>query len=101
MANRIIGNVYIVDSALNNVALPWNLGSRVSALALWSGSTAGSVTFTGEDTTNCIAKLSFIQSTTGGSITPAYQFISFASPVSFDNMKVPFLTAGTAWIYFA
>lgn len=101
MANRLVGNVYIIDSALNNVALPWNFGSRVSAFAFWSGSTAGSITFTGENTADCIAKLSFLQGATNGGNEPALTSLQFGNPVAFDAVKVPFLTAGTGWIYLA
>lgn len=95
MANRLIGNVYIIDSALNNVSLPWNSGSKIMSIALWSADSTGVVIFTGADTTNVVARISGPRDSNLAQSSDRY-----LGGVYFDEMKVPTLTAGTAWIYF-
>lgn len=95
MANRLIGNVYIVDSALNNVALPWNAGSRISSIRAWFLDTTGIARFTGADTTDAVCVLIANAPAAGTGTTDQANLENIA----FDNMKIPALTAGTAWIY--
>lgn len=94
MANRLVGNVYIIDSALNNVSLPWPNTATVSGIAFWSTNTTGLAVFTGADTTNVIKVLS------NPNNAPATVGI-ILNRVQFSEMKIPTLTAGTAWIYFS
>ena len=96
MANRIEGNTYIVDTGSANTPLPWNTGSRIQSISFWSSNSSGEVIFSGVDTTNVIARLA--NPSNGNSSQTAYQYIG---GVTFDNMKVPTLTVGTAWIYFS
>ena len=97
MANRIVENVYIVDSALNNVSLPWNQGARVEAIRAWFFDTTGLIRLTGSDTTNAVCLLIANAPAAGtGSVDSVY-----LGGVRFDEMKVPTVTAGTAWIYFS
>lgn len=97
MANRIVGNVYIVDSALNNVSLPWPQGGRIQTIRAWFSATNGLVRFTGSDTTNAICILTPDANMPVSGTTPE----SHLGGVRFDEMKVPVITAGTAWIYFS
>src|SRR3990167_10583602 len=98
MANRVVGNVYIVDSALNNVSLPWNQGARVQSIRAWFLDTTGLARFTGSDTTDAVCIL-----TPNNAPTPSSGGHDEANlgGIRFDEMKIPTLTAGTAWIYFS
>ena len=95
MANRMEGNTYIIDSSNGNIAIPWNQGARVRAVSLWGANSSAEVIFTGPDTTNVVVRL------THPSAGNSAQSIAIYLDISFDNMKVPTLTAGTAWIYFS
>ena len=100
MANRIEGNVYIVDSAMGNQGLKgvgssgWLENSKINAISFWSSDTTGRVIFTGTTTTNSIVVLTNPNDdpTTVG---------CFLGGITFSDMKCPTLTAGTAWIYLA
>lgn len=89
MANRIEGNVYIIDSALNNVFLPWNQAQVASIEAWFSG--AGDIRFSGNDTTNVICRFT---------ATASDNISRYFGGVVIKELKVPVLTGGTAWIYF-
>lgn len=97
MANRIVGNVYIVDSALNNVSLPWPQGARIQSVRAWFLDTSGLARFTGSDTTNAVFILTAhnAPSPSAGGNDRMY-----LGGVRFEEMKIPTLTSGTAWIYF-
>lgn len=96
MANRIVGSVYYIDSALNNVSLPWLAGARIQSISLWSADSTGTVIFTGANTTDVVARLSSPANGNTGQTNHIY-----LGGVRFDEMKVPTITAGTAWIYFS
>jgi hypothetical protein len=95
VANRIVGNVYIVDSALNNVALPWPTHGKIMGVGAWFSGGTGEARFTGSDTTNVVIRI--VAANSGLNATYNYHFLG---GVDFDEMKIPVLTAGTAWIYF-
>lgn len=99
MANRIVGNVVIVDSAMGNALITASGGTvqnlndyKVATIAFWSSDTTGVCRFTLADTTNCVLQLTNPNNnpTTVGATIPG---------VFFKDMKVPSITAGTAWIY--
>ena len=95
MANRLLGNVYIIDSALNNVSLPWPAKGRIMGIGAWFSGGTGEARFTGTDTTDCVIRL--VAADSGLNATYNYQHLG---GINFTEMKVPVLTAGTAWIYF-
>lgn len=106
MANRLAGNTIIVDSAAGNVPIVNTISNsagqmtkfRVNGVAFWTSDTAGAgrMIMTEIDTTNHIVSFGWL----GASVTgPATQTTSFGMPQLFENIKIPVLTAGTAWIY--
>lgn len=106
MANRIAGSVVIVDSAMGNALILNSANSpmqilkmKVNSIAFWSSDTTGRCIITEIDTTNCIASFSWFANGTGGGIQAATQTTSFGNSQPFENLKIPTLTAGTAWIY--
>lgn len=96
MANRLVGNVYIIDSQLNTVALPWPSTGRISSIRAWFSGTNGAIRFSGADTTNVICVLAPVTTPapSGGTTDEAH-----LGDVAFSEMYVPTVTAGTAWIY--
>ena len=96
MANRIVGNVYIIDTGSANTALPWLQNTNIQSIRFWGSTTAAQVIFTGADTTNVVARLAISEVGTLGGTDDL-----FLGGIDFSEMKVPTLTAGTAWIYFA
>ena len=111
MANRIRGNVIIIDSAAgNNGIIQSGTGNMsilsVNAFAFWSSDTLGKCVFTLDVTAGAVADnvvvfQSLANGTGGNTERGQTQWYSFASPQKFQNLKVPTLTAGTAWIYLA
>ena len=100
MANRIIGNVLIVDSAMGNspVILDSQIKDyRASAIAVWTVNNSALITFTGVDTANdLIFKFNFPAASAD---LPNPKWHSFGIPQSLYNMRAPVVSAGTAFIY--
>ena len=94
MANRIDGNVYILDSQLNALSLPWPSKAKVMAAAGWFSGPTGEAQLSGALTNNIVIRLAATLSA-GASIDRIY-----LGGVSIDSLGLPILTAGTAWIYF-
>ena len=85
MANRIIDNVYILDTGSANVLIPWPNTAKVMGIGL----TGTEVRISGADTTNVLVRLT----------SNEYRYLG---GVNFGpDIKLPVLTAGTAWVYFA
>ena len=104
MANRIVGNIYIIDSQqAATVPLAWPSNAKVAAAAFWSQSTAGELIMTmGGNSNNAVIKMGYLNqavATTGLAVTQATQWASFSPGVYFDQLAVSTLTAGTAWLY--
>ena len=94
MANRIVGNVYIIDTGSANGAIPWLRDAKVASVAFWAADTTGEIIISTVDTTDVIVRLT-------ASNNPASVSQLFLGGVNFpDVIKIPTLTAGTAWIYF-
>mgnify|MGYP001597718611 FL=1 len=114
MANRINGNVIIIDSAMGNVFVlnsadqVINLDElKVQAISFFMLNTLGSVILTQANTsTDVIFNSNAIVT---GILTAATNVIVQLNPVHVTyplgfrtgNLKVPTLTAGTAYVYLA
>ena len=91
MANRIVGNVIIVDSAMGN-ALLFQPGTgnfntyKINAIRVSSG---GILSLTETNTADVVAL-----------VDAGLPLLHFSQPQNFGQLKVPTLT-GTAWIYLA
>ena len=99
MANRIVGNVVIIDSGMGNAFVLTSANQavnvselKVATIAFWSTDTTGNLVLSAVDTTNQIIRLTNPNDdpTTVGAVLGG---------VNFKDLKVPALTAGTAWIY--
>lgn len=93
MANRIVGNVYIIDTVTGNTELPWLSGAKVGTITFWSSDSTGSLQISGINTTNILFRVSNpvnVPNTVG-----AYLGGCFVNNV----VKIQAVTAGTAWIY--
>lgn len=103
MANRIVGSVLIVDSAAGNTFIMNTLSNstgqiqkiKVNAVAFWSADTTGRLQVSEADTTGITVSFSWIGSQ-GGQAT---QTTSFGNSQPMEGIKVPTLTAGTAFFY--
>ena len=108
MANRIIGNIIIIDSAMGNAPV---LGAdsamtkfMVNAFAVWQVSTAGAIILTGANTaTDIIFKSDWValSADTAGKIyanNPSWYSFGQAQPI--EILKAPTVTSGTAFLYF-
>lgn len=96
MANRIVGNVYIIDTGSANVALPVPTPYKVMSVRAWFSDTSGKAVFCFSDTGNvfCVLAPNHAPVPSGGFTDEAN-----LGGLNFDELKVPVLTAGTAWIY--
>ena len=97
MANRIVHNVVIVDSAMGN-AVNWiSTGTasfshmEMTHVSFWSSDTTGLLEISGANTTNVIVKLAnpFDNDTTLGQ----------GIVTRLGDIKIPTVTAGTGFIY--
>ena len=101
MANRIAGNVLIIDSAMGNAAVI--VDSQISkfyvnAVAVWSADTTAAILLTGANT---IADIIFKHDYPAG-VGIAYsnpKWYSFGQAQRAENLKAPIVTAGTAFLY--
>lgn len=92
MANRIESNVYIIDTGSGNTAIPFPSADIVGVGAWFSGAT-GEVQLSGPNTTNVILRMTATGTGNSSNYWPL-------PDLQLDELKVPVLTAGTAWIYF-
>lgn len=107
MANRIRGNVYIIDSqtgvtsALQPGTASWLDSVLVSNVVLWSADTTGIVEFVfAADSNTTAIKLACPSNAIPG--VGATSDIHFAGDgIRFEELRCKTLTAGTAWIYFS
>ena len=103
MANRIVGNVVIVDSAMGNLGLFMGTDNITKYNVIGFGfeytTTASTCSFSHTNTTDVIAKFSILAHVGSGGLIANPKTISLASPLSLDVIKVPTLTTGTAWVY--
>lgn len=102
MANRIVGNVLIIDSAMGNSPVVLNTQIKswhITAIAFWAINTTGACLLTG---TNTASDLIFKHDLPAGSAnTQNPKWFPFGSVQELDDIKIPTLTAGTAFIYLA
>jgi len=113
MANRLVSNVIIVDSAAGSTPIVQTISNsrnhitkmHVNAIAFWSADTTGACQVAcGNGSTGVIASFSWLQggapanSINGG---PATQSTQFGQNQPLEDIMIPTLTAGTAWIYLA
>ena len=94
MTNRIAGNVIIIDSQMGAKLISPGTGNYetlyVNAIALSMADTSATVSFSADTLTDIVVVLN-----------KYIPHIRFASPQKFNNLKVPALSNGTAWIYLA
>lgn len=95
MGNRLLDNVYILDTGSGNVSIPWNSGSRINAISWWFADSSGDLQLSLSNTTNVIFRQVHDASNNADQSSHAYL------GVAVTELKLPVLTAGTAWIYFS
>lgn len=103
MANRIVGNIYIIDSASGATTdLAWPSNLKCKSAAFWSSTTAGELILTMGGTNNQVIHFSFLTllAASNTSVVPATQSLSFGDGVYFDALAVGTITAGTGFLYF-
>jgi len=110
MANRIVGNIIIVDSAMgNNLMLlgPKNLTDyKIQAISFFAVSTLANVIITQANTStdvvfNCNYITIGILSANNGFVVSNPQQVNFPLGLKTSDLKVPTLAAGTAYLYLA
>lgn len=106
MANRLVSNVIIVDSAAGSTPIINTLSNsaghitkfHVNAITFWSANTTGACTVAcGNGSTGIIAMFGWVNG--GAGFAPATQTTSFGQEQSLEDIMIPTLSAGTAWIY--
>lgn len=107
MANRIVGNVIIIDSAMGNSFVltsanqAVNLDNlQINAIAFLSVNTTSTITLTGANTaTDIIYSCGYLAgySAVLNNANPLH----FSTPQLAKDIKVPVLTAGTGFLYLA
>ena len=91
MANRIVGNTYIIDSG--TIALTDGLLMRVNAVALWSIDTSGELWLTYQsNTADTAVRIRNNQS-------QPFMLPQYLGGVQFKDLRVQVLTAGTGFLY--
>lgn len=93
MANRIVGNVIIIDSAMgNNLLIDAATGNfrsvMVASILLSMADTSATLSLSQTNTADIICVLN-----------KNWAAMDFGEGVRFESLKVPVLTNGTAWIY--
>ena len=93
MANRLVGNTWILDTASGNTLIPIHSGGmEVGAVTFWSLNSTGVCEISGANTTDVLVKLT--------NPNPDDATVGIVlNGIDFDEIKLPTLTAGTAWIY--
>lgn len=104
MANRLVGNVIIVDSAMGNqflieAATGNYTNYHINSIAFWASDTTGRCIFSDVNTANHLMSFGLLANGTAAGFDHATQWASFGDRQTLTNLKIPVLTAGTAWIY--
>lgn len=106
MANRLIDNVIIIDSGMGNLSVVGGASSNITSFhvigfGFLAINSTGTLSISGANTTDLVARFSFVQVGTGVSFQLASQYVSFSSPLRLSELKSPVVTASTGWIYLA
>ena len=105
MANRIVDNVIIIDSAMGNLQVVGGTSSNITTyniqtIALWAANTLGNLVLTGANTaTDVVVQLSIINA--GSGIVPGLQSVNFPLGLRLSNLKCTTVTAGSGFVYLA
>ena len=104
MSNRVVGNVIIIDSAMGNLQLIESATGNfrhmhINAFAFWSSDSTGRCIFTGASTADHLISFGRFQNGTSTGLQDATMWSSFGDFGTFETLKIPVLTAGTAWVY--
>ena len=105
MANRIFDNVIIIDSAMGNLNAVGGTSANIAnfnvqAIAFWAATTLGNCVLTGANTgLDHITHFGFV--TTESSMFTSLLAQEFPLGLRLSALKVPTITAGTAWVYLA
>lgn len=104
MANRLVSNVYIIDSQLSaTVPLPWgdpnNISKmRIISIGFYSLDTTAKMQICLNNSSHTVAQFGWIGSAT--TVNQQMQSINFGGPgVEWQQVFVPLLTAGTGYLY--
>ena len=104
MANRIVDNVIIVDSAMSNLNVVGGATNNITTyvvqgFSFLAANTTGNCRFTGNDTTDLLWSSAYLNF--GSVFLVPENHISFPLGLKLSSIKIPTLTAGTAWVYLA
>ena len=105
MANRLVQQTVIIDSAMGNALILASANMVVNM----SNLNVNAVGFVGIDSTSLMTITGvntglhqfFVLQGNGINNAPAYQFYAFPRPMKMENLKVPVLTNATGWLYLA
>lgn len=105
MANRLVGNLYILDSQeAATIPLPWPANAKVMAFSFWAASTRGELVLTMGNASNQVCHFGYnIHSPVvadSNTLIVSADFHKYLGGVNFSPIAVTTLTAGTGWIYF-
>lgn len=98
MANRIAGNVLIIDSAMGNSLVIVDTqykDYRVNAFAVWAVDSTASIMLTGANTATDI----IFKSSGNPLLLENPKWFSFSQNQAIGDLKCPIVTAGTAFLY--
>jgi len=106
MANRIAGNVLIIDSGMgNSLVIPGSQVSKllVNAFAVWHVDTTGAILLTGAHTSQDIVFkydwVSLSSDSMGKVFVSNPSWFSFGQAQRMEDIKCPLVTAGTVFLY--
>lgn len=94
MANRIVGNVYIIDSAQTLTGLPWsNAGYNIQSAVFYGTDTSGEIVLADSaDTRNTMIRIRSNQAT-------PFSFPIYLGGCRFNQLTPIVVTAGTCFLY--
>lgn len=99
MANRIVGNVLIIDSGMGNspVLIGNNINDYViSGIAVWGVDTTAAILLTEANTASDI-----VYKYNGNSTIAGVNPLVLAYAIKVGELRVPVLTAATGFVYLA
>ena len=94
MANRIVGNVYIIDSGQTLTGLPWsNAGYNIQSAVFYATDTTGEIVLAeAADTTNVLIRIRSNQN-------QPFTFPLYLGGCRFERLTPILVTAGTCFLY--
>ena len=105
MANRLRGNVFIIDSSEGAAPLEIPAQAKLLGVGFWASGTNASMIITIGNTTDTLIRYNYqivtVATNNGVVMEPAWQYTYLGGFYVADTLRAGTVTSGTGYLYFA